>query len=436
MELTNLLPLAERYLRLRRSQYAPAVELEAISRWRIKAILRVAHEIPFYRERFRAIADSAELSAYPVLARSEIPALNQSVRQRSAGIAFFHDNSSGSTGRPVEFLFDTNHQSGRYAARFRYLRANGWNPLKRTAWLMAFTSEPGESPEGWLIKSRLRFGSHFLDLIFRPFDEQLDALAALRPEFLYTMPSNLDGLLQALERRPGSLTSLRCIFTGGEVLDDSIRERTRKLLGVEIRDNYGSTEGFIAWQCGSGSYHVNAEHVMVEIVDENNRPVKPGAMGRILVTTLENRLMPLIRYEIGDYAIASGDECGCGRTLSLIGRVIGRGINLFRMPDGRRVSPWPLVGPLKDCAAIRQFQIVQEAHRRYLVRYVADRELDREEQTRISTSFAAILEIDATVSFDRRDSIPRTSGGKFMTALSLVDTEVTGSRDSQAAPGV
>ena len=421
MGLTNLLPLAERYFGLRRSQYAPSAELEAISRRRVAAILRVAHEIPFYRERFGILADNAELSAYPILARSEIAALNHSVRQRSEGIAFFHDNSSGSTGRPVEFLFDGAHQSGRYAARIRYLRANGWNPLKRTAWLLAFTSEPSDSPESWLMNSRLSLGSRFLDLIFRPFDEQLDALVSIRPQFLYTMPSNLEGLLQAVEKRPGSLASLNCIFTGGEVLDDSIRERARSLLGVEIRDNYGSTEGFIAWQCRSGSYHVNLEHVLVEIVDENNQPVKPGAIGRILLTTLENRLMPLIRYEIGDYAIASGDRCGCGRTLPLIGKIIGRGINLFRMPDGRRVSPWPLVGPLKACAAIEQFQIVQEAHGGYLVRYVADRELDREAQTRISKGFAAILEIDATVSFDRMESIPRTAGGKFMTALSLVD---------------
>ena len=171
-----------------------------------------------------------------------------------------------------------------------------------------------------------------------------------RPEFLYTMPSNLDGLLRVFEQRAIRLDSLRCIFSGGEVLEDSIRERTRHLLGVEIRDNYGSTEGFIAWQCPAGSYHINAEHVTVEIVDESGIPVAPGQMGRILITTLENRLMPLIRYEIGDYAIASNDLCTCGRTLPVLGKVIGRGINLFRLPGGRLKSPWPLVGPIKGAA--------------------------------------------------------------------------------------
>ena len=320
---------------------------------------------------------------------------------------------------PVEFLFDAAHQSGRYAARLRYLRANGWSPMRRNAWIVAFTSRAADNPDSRLVRSRLRLRSTFLR-IFQPFEVQVDALVVAKPEFLYTMPSNLDGLLQVFERRGVRLSSLRRIFTGGEVLEDSLRERARDILGVEIRDNYGSTEGFIAWQCPAGSYHINAEHVAVEIVDESGRQVAPGQMGKVLITTLENRLMPLIRYEIGDYAIASNDACGCGRSLPVMGRVMGRGINLFRLPGGRLISPWPLVGPLKARSEIRQFQIVQETHDHYLVRYVSDRELDREAQHEIRAGFGKILEIEVTVSFERMDSIPRTAGGKFMTALSLL----------------
>ena len=72
-------------------------------------------------------------------------------------------------------------------------------------------------------------------LIFRPFEEQVDALLAAKPEFLYTMPSNLDGLLQVFERRAVRVAELKRIFTGGEVLDDSIRERTRHT--SRIRDS-------------------------------------------------------------------------------------------------------------------------------------------------------------------------------------------------------
>ncbi len=416
-----LLSIAPRYTRLLRSQYAGRTVREGETRNRLDETLRAAALIPFYRERLGAAASSPDLSRYPILMRSDIPALNRSVRERIGnGVAFFHDNSSGSTGMPVEFLFDAAHQSGRFAARIRYLRASGWSPLRRDAWIVAFTSRPDDSADSQLVHSRLRLRSTFLKLIFRPFEEQVDALLALNPATLYTMPSNLDGLLQAFERRAIRLGSLRCIFTGGEVLEDSIRERARRLLGVEIRDNYGSTEGFIAWQCPAGSYHINAEHVAVEIVDGNGISVAPGEMGKVLITTLENRLMPLIRYEIGDYAIASNAACRCGRTLPLMGKVIGRGINLFRLPGDRLVSPWPLVGPIKARPEIRQFQIVQETHHQYRVRYVSDRELDLSAQQQLRTAFGEILGIEAIVIFESTDAIARTAGGKFMTALSLV----------------
>jgi phenylacetate-CoA ligase len=417
----NLLPIVPKYLLLLRSQYASRASLEAQSRHRIEESIRAAFKIPFYREHFGAAAGTSELRDYPILRRSNIPALNRSVREAiGTRVRYFHDSSSGSTGMPVEFLFDGAHQSGRYAARIRYLRASGWSPLRRNAWIVAFTSRPHDNADSQLIFSRLRLRSTFLKLIFQPFEEQVDALLAMQPEFLYTMPSNLDGLLQVFERRAIRLASLRCIFSGGEVLDDAIRDRARHLLGVEIRDNYGSTEGFVAWQCPARSYHINSEHVAVEIVDHNGTAVAPGQIGRILITTLENRLMPLIRYEIGDYGVASNDTCGCGRTLPVMGKVIGRGINLFRMRDGRLKSPWPLVGPIKARREIRQFQIVQETHHRFVVRYVSDRELDPAARGDICRAFGRILEIDATVSFERTDAIARTAGGKFMTALSRV----------------
>jgi phenylacetate-CoA ligase len=420
-KIRSLLPIGPKYLRLLRSQHASPESVGAESRRHLEEVLRAAQEIPFYREHFGAAANSSELRDYPILKRADIPALNRSVRDRiGSDLKPSHDNSSGSTGMPVEFLFDMSHQAGRYAARIRYLRASGWSPLRRTAWVVAFTSRADDSADSPLVHSRLRMRSTFMPMIFRPFDEQVDALLVARPEFLYTMPSNLDGLLRVFERRAIRLESLRCIFSGGEVLEDSIRERTRDLVGVEIRDNYGSTEGFIAWQCPAGSYHINAEHVAVEIVDERDIPVGPRQLGRILITTLENRLMPLIRYEIGDYAIASNDLCSCGRTLPVLGKVIGRGINLFRLPGGRLKSPWPLVGPIKTRPEIRQFQIVQETQNHFVVRYVADRALEPAVQEEIRGAFGRILEIEASVSFDRMDAIARTTGGKFMTALSLV----------------
>jgi phenylacetate-CoA ligase len=186
-----------------------------------------------------------------------------------------------------------------------------------------------------------------------------------------------------------------------------------------VSDNYGSTEAFMAWECPRGSYHVNAEHVIVEIVDENGRAVAPGQLGRVIVTTLHNRLMPLIRYEIGDYAFASDNGCRCGRTLPCIGSVGGRDINLFIDSEGKRFTPWPLFRPLLEREWIRQDQIVQRGVDRFIVRYVGDRTLTPEDEAEFHRHFETILKSPASISieFERLDQIARAPSGKFMMAL-------------------
>jgi len=413
----NLLGAVPRYVALQRSQHWPPETLHAYTQARLRRTLEAAATIPFYTSRFREAPAPNDLGRLPLLERADVAALEQSVRAlHPASAAFQSDRSSGSSGMPVRFLFDRTHQWGRFAGRARYLRANGWSPFARSAWVISL---PQDCPDADLVRSPTFPGARFLSHVTE-FGEQLRWLRTLAPVHLYTLPSNLDALLLLLEERGDTLPSLRGVFTGGEVLDDALRARAKRVLGLPVADNYGSTEAFLAWQCPAGSYHVNAEHVLVEIVDAAGRPAAPGEMGRVLVTTLENFLMPLVRYAIGDYATADPTPCACGRTLPRIGRVVGRGINLFRMPDGRLRSPWNLVKPLKFSPHIRQFQIVQRTVERYVVRYVAPRALTADEATAMRAEFQEILGYPAGVDFERVDEIPRAPSGKFMTALSEV----------------
>jgi len=407
-----------RYRSLLRSQYLSPSELRDLSRARLERTLEVAGEIPFYRGLHRGRPRAADLRSLPVLSRFDIDGLSRSVfAARPPGRPLIEARSSGTTGMPVSFLLDDAHQHGRFAARVRYLRAHGWHPLRRTGWLIGL--RPG-FPDGDLARCRWLGGASFHSHI-EPFDAQLAWLRALRPHSLYTLPSTLDALLRRLEESGECLEGLAHLFTGGEVLEDSLRERARRRLGIEIADNYGATEAFLAWQCPAGSYHVNAEHVLLELVDDAGRPVAPGEMGRVLVTTLENRLMPLVRWEIGDFAVAREGPCACGRTLPLIGRVIGRAINLFRRPDGTLYSPWTLHEVVRELPEIREIQIVQRALNHYVVRVASGAELGAAHAAQVQAGFSALLGLEVRAEIDQVERIERTPFGKYMATLSEVD---------------
>jgi phenylacetate-CoA ligase len=162
---------------------------------------------------------------------------------------------------------------------------------------------------------------------------------------------------------------------------------------------------------------------LLEIVDECGRSAAPGTMGRVLVTTLQNHLMPLIRYEIGDYAIVVEGSCRCGRTLPLIGQILGREINLFIDGRGKRFVPWPLFRPLTAREWITQYQVVQSGLGRFAVRFVSDRDLSPEDEAEIGKHFEEITHAPATIEFQRLEQIPRAPSGKFMMAMSQMTLE-------------
>jgi len=424
--IARLIEAAPRYAQLLRSQYWPPEKLESYRERRLEKTLRAAARIPFYAERFGGEPRAVDLRRLAVLKRIDIEPLSRSVRSlHPPGTRFVGERSSGTSGVAVHLLFDRSHQRGRNAARARYLRANGWNPLARSAWFVGARLITEYDPDYHSISELLRsfssFGVRFFSTVM-PFAEQLNVLVQTKPVSVYAYPSGIEGILRVMEETGQRLPSLRLVLCGGEVVDDALRERARRLFGFDLRDNYGSTEAFLAFECPAGSYHINAEHVWLEIVDESGREVAPGAMGKVLVTTLENYLMPLVRYEIGDYAIASRGTCPCGRSLPLLGRVLGRQSNLFRKSDGSLVSGWQMVGIMRPVAQVKFFQVIQKSIGEVCVRYVADQPLSPENKNQIQMKIRDYLAGNITVAFERVSEIARAPSGKFVVALS----EVTG----------
>jgi phenylacetate-CoA ligase len=417
-DILELIAGLPRLAALRRSQHLPAATQAERARERLRAALDAAARVPFYRERLGGDPSPDDLARLPVLRREDLRALFQSVRDAHPAPGRLRPvRSSGTTGAPVELLFDGPHQRGRFAARMRYLAENGWQPQHRMAWLIGLL--PG-SPDGDLSRRRFLLGARFASHTDEP-EAQAELLERTEPRWIYTMPSNLDAVLRALAVRGTRLRSLRGVFTGGEMLEDGLRRSVREQLGVPVFDNYGTTEAFLAWECERGSYHVNAEHVCLEVVDRDGRPVGPGETGRVLFTTLENRLMPLVRYEIGDYATAGGaGPCACGRTLPRIAGIAGRSINLFPLADGRLLSPWRLLEPLREIPRVERTQIVQHAVDRYTVRYVAGVVASADVIERLRGELVRELGVGAEIAFSQVDAIPRTGRGKYLSAVSEV----------------
>jgi phenylacetate-CoA ligase len=220
----------------------------------------------------------------------------------------------------------------------------------------------------------------------------------------------------------GKALDFELVLTAGEMVSKDIRTAIRDYFGKEPLDRYGSTEtGYISGTCPvSLKHHVASELVLMEIVDEEGDLLGPGEEGRIVVTPFYNLAMPLIRYDIGDRGVLSGERCGCGRTLPVIEHLLGRTRNMFRFADGTACWPALLSSEMQQFGVIRQFQVVQSTHSDIEFRYVPDRDRRIDDPAGLMAYIRERLHPSVNVTITAVERIERSAGGKYEDYLSRV----------------
>jgi phenylacetate-CoA ligase len=187
-------------------------------------------------------------------------------------------------------------------------------------------------------------------------------------------------------------------------------------------DVYSCEElGPIALQCPSREhYHVQAENLYVELLREDGTPCGQGELGRVVVTALHNFPMPLLRYDLGDYAEA-GEPCACGRGLPVLRRIVGRVRNMARDPTGRHFRPAIAFGGWLEIAPIRKLQLVQHTLMNIEMRYEMERELSARECERLAELLTESFGYAFRFAFTRVPRIERTPGEKYEDFISLLE---------------
>jgi len=422
-----------------RSQWWSPKSLEARQyRQLVHLLAHASASVPFYRERLRGLRlTDGRLApeawrALPFLTRAEIQEAGDALvstavpKQHGRISSIF---TSGSTGRPVhERRTDL---SLAFWSAFTQ-RDHIWHARDLSAKLAVVRhADPGEDPypEG----SRARNWGHDHRAVYSTgpsvklnvnasVEEQLEWLGRERPKYLLTFPSNALRLARhCLETgvEPGGIEQVMLI---GEIAGADVREACRKAWGAVVAVIYSAREvGYIALQCPEAEcLHVQSEGILVEVLDDAGETCSPGDVGRVMVTPLHNFAMPMIRYDIGDYAEV-GEPCRCGRGLPVLRRVLGREQNMIVLPSGER--RWTLLssGNIEDLlglAPIRQYQFAQVAPGAIEARLVVARPLSKGEESAVRSWLIAKLGHPFAVTFAYVDAIPRTKAGKYMDFVS------------------
>jgi phenylacetate-CoA ligase len=424
---------------LEKTQWWPRDEILSLQRDRLKRLLRHAHDsVPYYRgvfERTGLIPDdiqaSEDLARLPVLTKRDIRDNFGALIARGFPKGDLVPlRTGGATGEPLRFCRtkDDVYGSG-IAAGLRAYRWAGYEVGDRCALLC----DPSARDSRWRRVSRGVVHRLERVTVFNPremsqsrLEQFARKLAGVHGGVIKGYPSAIYILARYLETEGRTEIRPKALISVGEALQDFQRDLFSRVFQCECYSYYGSFEASaIASECSEHcGYHVAAEHVLVEVVDGDGRPVPPGEEGRILITNLRNFGMPLIRHEIGDLGVASDRQCTCGRGLPLLAAVKGRTADVLYTRDGKCVPGVALPFQFLTSLSVEQVQVVQDTYERVVIKLVMAEGSGRNVLDRAlretTAHFKATLGDDMEIAVEFVDDIPATPLGKRRFVISNV----------------
>ena len=415
-----------------------AMQFEQLSR----LVRHAAKNVPFHAMRLRQAGidptqpiDPEAYRRLPVLTRQDVQKHGERLHARRLPEVFgstSHVASGGSTGMPVRVIKSA---LDRAIWEAMLLREDAWHfdghrgdccNIGPTS--TQFDTVQARTPQGsvrpdWGAPIGVLFetGKFYNMDSALPLASQMAFLCQHDPEYLHTMPSVLNLLLHYAEETGMRPQRLRKVWLKSEMITTALRRRCEAVFGASIVANYSSAEtGYVALQCTKGDgYHVSDETQLVEILDTDGRPVQEGEVGRVVVTPLHNFAMPLLRYEIGDWAELGG-SCSCGRCLTVLNNIVGRIPDDVVYPDGsRRRHSFHHYG-LSEVRAVQEFQLVQATLERIELHVVASRALTVAERETLMTLLKGAFSAEFEFEVIQIDRIERTAAGKLRSFVSRV----------------
>lgn len=421
---------------LRRNLRAGIHRIEQIQRRKLASILKHSYlNVPFYNRKFKAagiepskIKSPADLSRIPFTTKSEIQAGRQDdiVAQGINLKKCIKRTTSGSTGNPLAIYVSP--KACAYDSLIWY-RTEFENGLKISD-KMAMLRNPRDFPRKESLLRRLGILRRKYISTFNAAELQVSLLKKFKPDVIRSTPSSLEILAIECEKDLAEMNP-RLLFVGAELLDEKTKTLIEKRYRAEVFDNYGSEEfSLMAWECRKHSgYHINSDNVLLELVDNGggSETVSPGERGEIVVTSLNNYAMPLIRYRIGDLGVFSDEPCSCGVSLPLMKVVEGRKDDFLLTLDGRLVGPAArqiFDTSLVDIKGMVQYRVIQEKRDKLTIQllvnelFKADEKLFEEAEQKLEGFFGKGMQFE----FQPTGEFQKDSSGKRRKFISRIPT--------------
>jgi len=427
----------EHYNKLKDHQWNALEKNREIQRKKLFEIIKYANQnIPYYKRivkeyniQFSEDTIFDDIKKFPILTK-EIIRNNFDKLFKFRDNTYYRNTSGGSTGEPVIFYQDRNYLEWEIATKILF---NEWagrkigEPMVKLWGSLQDILRDSQGFKGYL-KQQL-YGVTILNsfrMTEKGMYEYVQRINNIKPCLILAYASSIGEFTRFIQEHHLSIYSPKTVMTSASVLYPEIRARIEKVFRTTVFNRYGSREaGDIACNCKtSPGLHLIPDIHYVEIVDENGKEVKPGEPGEIIITSLTNYTMPLIRYKIGDRGILSNKDCKCGHGLPLLEKVVGRTKGIFKNKFGTFIDSGIFNQLFFFRENIKQYQVIQEAIDYISINLVL---IDKTKLKNMDEDFKEINQViwkimgnETKIKYNIVDEIKPSPSGKYMYTFSRV----------------
>jgi len=347
-------------------------EITAYQETRLAELLEyLAAKSPFYKDVFtkekidvRKIKSLDDLRAIPFTEKSDLQTRNDDFICVDRSRIIDYVTTSGTLGDPVTFaLTDADLDRLAYNEYISFMCADG--SASDIYQLMCTIDRRFMAGLAYFLGIRkmgagiVRVGNGLPEL-------QWDTIRRIKPTAVVAVPSFLLRMVDyadknGIDYRNSSVK--KAVFIGENIRNsdmslNSIGQQLTDRWGISLYSTYASTEKattFAECREGRGGHH-HPELIIIEFIDDKGNPVKEGEPGELVFSTLGVEGMPLLRYRSGDICCHYNEPCGCGRTTTRLGPIIGRRNHMIKY-KGTTLFPPALWDTLDEIPSIALYYV-------------------------------------------------------------------------------
>ena len=324
--------------------------------FKIKLLMNyIKKNVPYYK----AFVSVEKFEHLPVLNKNiYMENYNDFIGVDYKNVKLHEVSTSGSTGIPFKCVQDVDKRNKHTADLVYFHNKCGWNIGDRYIFMRAWTSLYDNSKINSVKNNVIS-----IDVVSLNEETIKKILKRIRTDKSIKMilgyGSSFNQIASYMMKNDICVNSgVKTIISDSDLIEPKYRKELERRFGCSVVDRYSNEEhGLLAFSYKSGApYEVNRSSYRIEILDMNSdNYADVGEVGRIIITDLYNKAMPLVRYEVGDLGIALDNT----RDVHFLKCLQGRTADMIIISNGNKISSATINNYFEKMKKIKQYQLIQ-----------------------------------------------------------------------------